>query len=261
MRAFAVFGNPVKHSISPRLHNLALRRLNLDAFYTRVLLQDGHNLVDKFKSLKLDGANITIPYKEIALSQCDVVEESALEIGSINTILLKNDLIQGYNTDAPGFIRSIKQFGDIKSALILGAGGTARAIAYALKRCGVDVTVLNRSESRLENFSEFKSFSWSKFSVGKFELVVNSTSAGLNDDSLPAPIEILKPVLEHAKFAFDVIYNRPTPFLNLAVSKGLICKNGSDMLLHQAVLALNLFYFNSLDETQIEKYMREAFSL
>ncbi|WP_170018592.1 shikimate dehydrogenase [Campylobacter sp. RM16190] len=261
MRFFAVFGNPIKHSISPRLHNLALERMGLDGFYTRVLLEDGNSLVSKFKSLKLSGANITIPHKEIALNQCDVVEENALKIGSINTIVLKNDQIYGYNTDAPGFIRSIEKFGSIKTAIVLGAGGTAKAIAYALKNSGASVTILNRSKLRLENFGEFKNFSWDTFIGGEFQLVANTTPVGLNDDSLPAPIEILEPLLKRAKFAFDVIYNRPTPFLNMAILNGAICKNGSDMLLHQAVLALNLFYSNSLDEKTIENHMREAFSL
>ncbi|QCD53058.1 shikimate dehydrogenase [Campylobacter sp. RM16192] len=261
MQFFAVFGNPIKHSFSPRLHNLALQRMGLDGFYIRVLLEDGNNLVAKFKSLKLSGANITIPHKEIVLNQCDVVDENALKIGSINTIVLKNDQIYGYNTDAPGFMRSIEKFGSIKTALILGAGGTAKAIAYALKNSGANVTILNRSKSRLENFSEFKKFTWDTFTGGEFQLIVNTTSAGLNDDSLPAPIEILEPIFKRAKFAFDVIYNKPTSFLNLAIANGIICKNGSDMLLHQAVLALNLFYSNSLDEKVIENHMREAFSL
>ncbi|MDO5046335.1 shikimate dehydrogenase [Campylobacter sp.] len=259
MKFFTVFGNPISHSVSPRLHNLALREMGLEGIYTRYRLEDGSNLIQKFKELKLDGANITVPHKEIALSQCDVVEENALKIGSINTIVLKNGEIYGYNTDAPGFLRAIKNFGEIRSALILGAGGTAKAIANALNSIGVRVTVLNRSQSRLENLGEFEKFTWDKFEISDFDLVVNTTSAGLDDESLPAPKEILEQTLKRAKFAFDVIYNKPTPFLTLAVSLGITCKNGADMLLHQAVLALNLFYSNELDESEIEASMRKAF--
>lgn len=261
MKIFSVFGSPISHSISPRLHNLAIWEMGLDAIYTRYHLADGANLVSKFKELRLSGANVTIPHKEIVLNQCDVVEQNALEIGSINTIVSKNSKIYGYNTDYLGFLKAIKNFGEIKTALILGAGGTARAVAHALNSNNVKVSVLNRSKKRLENFSKFDTFSWDDFSIDSFDLVVNTTSAGLSDDLLPAPKDILSRVLKQSKFAFDVIYGKTTPFLNLAISQGLTCKNGCDMLLYQAVLALNIFYSNELDESRIESSMRKAFLL
>ena len=261
MKIFAVFGNPIKHSISPRLHNIALSEIGLDGVYVRYLLENGDELVKKFRSLELSGANITFPYKEIALSQCDVLDEIALKIGSINTIVLKNSQIYGYNTDVFGFMSAIKPFGKIKSALVIGAGGTAKAVAYGLWSEGIKVSILNRSKSRLDSFGDYDKFSWDSFKGGKFDLIINTTSVGLSDDSLPAPREILKQVLSGAKFAFDVIYNKPTPFLNFALSSGLICKNGSDMLLFQAVKALNIFYNGSLDESRIEISMRKAFVL
>ena len=183
MKIFAVFGNPVSHSISPRLHNAALGELGLsrEALYTRYELVDSSQLISKFKELKLSGANVTVPHKEAALAQCDIEDETAAKIGSVNTLVARGDKIYGYNTDAPGFLRAIESFGHINSALILGAGGTSRAVAYALKSRGVRVCVLNRSEERLANFTEFEKFSWAnfgKFNGGKFDLVVNTTSAG-----------------------------------------------------------------------------------
>ena len=266
MMVFAVFGNPISHSVSPRLHNLALGELDLsrEALYTRYELADGSQLISKFKELKLSGANVTVPHKEAALAQCDVPDETAAKIGSVNTLVSRGDKIYGYNTDAPGFLRAIESFGHINSALILGAGGTARAIAYALKSRGVRICVLNRSEGRLVNFAEFEKFSWAnfgKFNGGKFDLVVNTTSAGLKDENLPAPIEILRPIFDESKFAFDVIYGKKTPFLNLAAASGLTHKDGSEMLLFQAVKALNLFFEGSLDEAKIEASMRKALYL
>ena len=217
-------------------------------------------LVSKFKELKLSGANVTVPHKEAALTQCDALDETAAKIGSVNTLVSRGDKIYGYNTDAPGFLRAIECFGHINSALILGAGGTARAVAYALKSRGVRVCILNRSEERLANFAEFEKISWAnfgKFNGGKFDLVVNTTSAGLKDENLPAPIEIF----DEGKFAFDVIYGKKTPFLNLAAASGLAHKDGSEMLLFQAVLALNLFFEGSLDEAKIEASMRKALYL
>ena len=266
MMVFAVFGNPISHSVSPRLHNLALGELGLsrEALYTRYELADSSQLISKFKELKLSGANVTVPHKEAALAQCDIEDETAAKIGSVNTLVARGDKIYGYNTDAPGFLRAVESFGHINSALILGAGGTARAVAYALKSRGVRVCVLNRSEERLANFAEIEKFSWAnfgKFNCGKFDLVVNTTSAGLKDENLPAPIEILCPIFDESKFAFDVIYGKKTPFLNLAAASGLTHKDGSEMLLFQAVLALNLFFEGSLDEAKIEASMRKALYL
>ena len=266
MKIFAVFGNPVSHSISPRLHNAALGELGLsrEALYTRYELADGSRLISKFKELKLSGTNVTVPHKEAALAQCDVADETAIKIGSVNTLVSRSGKIYGHNTDAPGFLRAIESFGEIKSALVLGAGGTAKAVAYALKSRGVRVCVLNRSEKRLANFAEYENFSWANFAEfkgGKFDLVVNTTSAGLKDENLPAPAELLRPIFNEAKFAFDVIYGKKTPFLNLASANGLRHKDGSELLLFQAALALNLFFDGSLDKTKIENAMQKALRL
>ena len=237
MKIFAVFGNPVSHSISPRLHNAALGEFGLsrESLYTRYELTDGSQLIQKFKELRLSGANVTVPHKEAALAQCDVAEETAIKIGSVNTLVSRGDKIYGYNTDAPGFLRAIEDFGQINSALVLGAGGTAKAVAYALKSRGVRVCVLNRSGGRLVNFAEYENF--------------------------PAPTELLCPIFDEAKFAFDVIYGKKTPFLNLAAASRLTHKDGAEMLLFQAVLALNLFFEGSLDEAKIEASMRKALYL
>ena len=266
MKIFAVFGNPVSHSISPRLHNAALGELGLsrEALYTRYELTDGSRLISKFKELKLSGTNVTVPHKEAAFAQCDVADETAIKIGSVNTLVSRSGKIYGHNTDAPGFLRAIESFGEINSALVLGAGGTAKAVAYALKSRGVRVCVLNRSEKRLANFAEYENFSWANFAEfkgGKFDLVVNTTSAGLKDENLPAPAELLHPILDEAKFAFDVIYGKKTPFLNLAAASGLAHKDGLEMLLFQAALALNLFFDGSLDEAKIEAAMQKALRL
>lgn len=262
MRLFAVFGDPIEHSISPRLHNQAIKELGLDAIYTRFCLTDGSKLIQKFHELGMSGANVTIPHKEHALRLADWASPIAIKSNVANTLVLKNDKILAYNTDAPGFLRAIAPFGELKTALIIGAGGTAKALAHALNDIGVRVEVLNRSKERLAEFGgEFERFSWDEFRPKGYDLIVNSTSAGLKDDSLCAPVEILEPTVRLSNFAFDVIYNRATSFLNLAQKNNLTCKNGADMLLFQAVLALNLFYENTLDEVKIEAAMRPVFKL
>lgn len=255
---FALFGNPVSHSKSPLLHNSLFKYLNINACYTRYLLQDGTLLKNKFLSLGLDGINITVPFKENAYEACDELDEYAKSIGAVNTIVKKNEKLYGYNTDAPGFIASL---GDFKpaSALVLGAGGTARAIAFALKNDGIKVTVANRSYGRLEFFIQhgFECVVFEKLDSDlKFDLVVNTTSAGLTEEELPCQKEKLYALLLNAKFAYDCIY-RQTPFLQLAQESGIEYKNGLDMLIWQAFFAFEIFIGNEVDKNLID-IMKEA---
>ena len=261
MQKFAVIGYPISHSISPRLHNLAINAFGFDAFYGRILLEDGAKLREIFENCRLNGANITIPYKENAFIICDEIDEYAKNCGSLNTIIKVGKKFYGFNTDAPGFLRAISNFGTIKNALIIGAGGTARALAYALKKSNIQVEILNRSAKRAQNFAEYPFYTWENYTLRGYDLVVNSTSAGLKDENLPLPYEILNEILSHSKYAFDVIYGRQTPFLNLAKNLDLAYKDGADMLLFQAVLAFNIFFNGNLNLEKIESAMRVAFKI
>ncbi|MBL0686483.1 MAG: shikimate dehydrogenase [Sulfurospirillum sp.] len=261
MKLFTIFGNPVSHSISPMMHNYALKGLKIDGNYTKTHLEDGSKLIQKFKSLGLDGANVTIPHKEFAYSLCDKPDEFAKTIGAVNTLVKKNNKIYGYNTDASGFYKAIESFGKIKTALILGAGGTSKAIATVLKKNSINIIVLNRSSKRLDYFKQNSiiSYDLSNFKLDSYDLIINTTPAGLEDDSLPLNHNLLNQLMQKAKFAFDVIYNKKTPFLKLALENKLTCKDGSNMLLFQGVLAFNLFFENSLNNKDIEKHMKKAF--
>jgi shikimate dehydrogenase len=244
------------------MHNLALNGLHINGCYIRTSLEDGSKLVEKFNSLKLDGANVTVPHKEFAYELCDELDEFAKKVGAVNTLVKKGNKIIGYNTDAPGFYKAIESFKNVNSALILGAGGTAKAIATILKKNSLHVEVLNRSKDRLEWFYEndFTAYTWEEFKVKDYDLIINTTSAGLSDNSFPVNETTLNEIFKKSKFAFDVIYNKPTPFLTLAKQNSLTCKDGADMLLYQGVLAFNLFFDNKLDEEKITTNMKEVFN-
>ncbi len=261
-KMFTIFGNPVSHSISPRMHNMALEGMGLGGCYIRTTLENGSEIIDEFRSMGLDGANVTVPHKEFAYELCDEVDELASSIKAVNTLIKRGDKIVGYNTDAPGFYKAIESFGGVKSALVLGAGGTAKAIATILRRNSLHVEVLNRSKERLESFKEsgFRAYSWDEFKVKSYDLIINTTSAGLSDNSLPMDEGILNSLMQKARFAFEVIYNKETPFLALARQNSLVCKDGADMLLYQGVLAFNLFFENRLDEKDITRYMKGVFN-
>ena len=262
-KLFAIFGDPVEHSRSPLMHNSVFKNLGYKACYTRVLLKDGSKLRETFLSLGLAGANITVPHKEAAYTACDEVRGFAKTVGVVNTIVNENGKLIGYNTDADGFMFAIKEFGDIKKILILGAGGTAKALASRFVQDDIEVTVLNRSASRLEYFKSIVStcHTWDSFKIEKYDLVVNTTSAGLKDEELPAPIEIIEEALNNTSFVADAIYGKLTPFLKMAKEKNITYKDGADMLLGQGVLANELFVNSELAKEDIQKYMALSFQL
>ena len=251
---FVIFGNPVEHSKSPQMQNAGLKHINFDGNYKKHHLVDGNTIKDVFLQNNYMGANITVPHKEDAFANADEVRGLAKEIKAVNTYINENGKVVAYNTDAPGFLKAIESFGTIKNVLLLGAGGTAKAIALALKSKNINVTVLNRSQGKLDFFKEHQipCFSWENFEAETYDLIVNSTSAGLKDEYLPCDKEILETVFKNAKFAFDCVYGKITPFLALARENGLEIKDGEDMLLYQGVLAFEYFTRTKADDNLIE---------
>jgi shikimate dehydrogenase len=245
------------------MHNLSFKELNYKACYTRYRLEEGEKLKSKFLELGVKGANITVPHKEYAFNACDELDEFAQKVGAVNTIIKKGNKLYGYNTDAPGFLKAIQEFKNAKKVLFLGAGGTAQSTSVVLKDAGYDVTILNRSAKRLEQFKAkgFQTYTFEDFKAEKFNLVVNMTSAGLEDNSLPCPIEILQLVVPTAQACIDVIYGKETPFLKFAKKHNKPTKDGSDMLLYQGVIAFEYFTNHKFSFKEIEQVMKKAFEL
>ncbi len=251
---FAIFGNPVSHSKSPQMQNAGLKHINFDGNYEKHHLENGNEIKKAFLESNYKGANITVPHKEFAFENADEIRGLAKEIKAVNTYILEDGKVIAYNTDAPGFLKAIESFGTIKNVLLLGAGGTAKAIALALKSKNINVTVLNRSEGKLEFFKQHQipCFSWENFEPAKYDLIVNSTSAGLKDEYLPCDKKILETVFKNASFAFDCVYGKITPFLALASENRLEIKDGEDMLLFQGVLAFEYFTNTKANESLVE---------
>ncbi|AZV46589.1 shikimate dehydrogenase [Nautilia sp. PV-1] len=244
---FLIFGNPVSHSKSPLMHNYFFKKSGINECYGRYKLENGEEIIKKFKELKIKGANVTVPHKEWAFKLCDETRGIAKEIGAVNTLVEENGKIIGYNTDAPGFLEAIKEF-DYKKVLLIGAGGTAKALSLVLPHADI----LNRSESRLVYFKEKNKtcYTWKNIRNFEYDLIINTTSAGLSDENYPAPAEILENLFLNAKYAVDVIYGKETPFLKLAKKYNLKTKTGLDMLVYQGVLAMELFLEKELDKKE-----------
>lgn len=259
MKLYAVFGNPIQHSKSPYLHNVTFHKLGIDARYVRILLEstiNARDFRDRFFEYGLSGANITIPFKEIALDSCDEIMGIAQKIGAINTIVWRGERLLGYNTDAMGFYRNIERE-KLQTALIIGAGGSTRAIAFILQERGIKTTIINRSPNRLAFFREngFKCASFGEFGANlkarnlgenqaQYDLIINATSSSINNE-LPLDSAILVKLFSNAKIAFDLMYGKKCPFLELAKKSDKIRKiqtiDGANMLRYQAIEASSLF--------------------
>ncbi|MGP1449594.1 MAG: shikimate dehydrogenase [Wolinella sp.] len=266
MRQYAVIGNPISHSKSPILHNTLFQTLKFPAFYGRYLLTKEEKLAEKIRTLRLSGANITVPFKEAAFRQCDEVRGIAKQIGSVNTIVQEDGRLIGYNTDANGFFSTLKR--EPRRVLILGAGGTSRAISAILNEHKIPFLVLNRSKARLESFRTlgYKTATHEEFSArfleDEFDLVINSTSAGLDDNELPLPRELLMLLFKRGRGAdaYDVIYGKQTPFLKLANELGAKISDGRMMLLEQAAIASHYFINGAESIMKIREIMLRVYS-
>lgn len=263
MKIFTIFGDPVSHSRSPLMHNTVFKTLGINACYTRTHLADGALLKETFFAKKLSGANVTVPHKEAAFNACDEIRGVAKKIGAVNTLIEENGRLIGYNTDAEGFYAAIQSFRPLSNALILGAGGTARALAIVLKDHNITPTILNRSENRLYYFQEnnFDCYTWETFTASTYDIIINTTSAGLSDNALPIEESLLMTLLSKSKCAVDVIYGKETPFLSAVKKASLPYKDGSNMLLEQGILANILFANGRYTAQDIEPIMRRSFLL
>lgn len=260
MGKYTIFGNPVSHSKSPQMQQAGFAYLGLKCFYSKTEVTNGEDIKKIFLNHKLQGANITVPHKEVAFGLCDKVIGDANDIKAVNTIKLIDSKLVGYNTDGAGFVMAIDNWiDDISSALILGAGGTAKSIAVALKHQNIKTTILNRSKQKLGFFDSlnFKTYTHDRFKIESYDIVINTTTAGLNDTQYPISKDILEKLLHRCKVVFDCIYGKKTPFLKLASKLNKPYKDGEDMLLYQGVKALELWSEKKADKKLIQ-VMKES---
>ena len=213
-----VWGHPVGHSRSPAMHNAALAALGLDWVYVPFDVDPAavEEALAGIRALGLVGVNVTVPLKQLVLPLLDGVEEDAGRIGSVNTIHNEGGRLVGYSTDGPGFLRALEAAGQPahdRQALLLGAGGSARAVAFALAAQGCHCRIANRTEERAEALARdvnrwfpggASAAGWGG-QAGAFDLLVNTTSLGMqpNEDAMPA----LPPGAFDARpFVCDLIY-------------------------------------------------------
>ena len=233
-----ILGHPVGHSLSPAMHRAALAALGIEGSY-ELLDTPPERLAERLREVRAGfrGVNVTVPLKERVLALLDEVDEEARAIGAVNTVVVEGGRLLGANTDAAGFLRSLEEAGVRgRRALVLGAGGAARAVVHALLRAGWEVAVANRTRERAERLvAELGGRVAGLEAAREADLVVNATSVGMED---PGATPLPAAFFPERGFAVDLVY-RPlrTRFLREAEARGLGVVNGLGMLLWQGVLA------------------------
>ena len=245
---FLVIGNPIDHSLSPKLHNYWIQKYKIDAVYEKKLLNNNEieNLIFNIRKEKIHGINVTVPFKKMVIPFLDELSDEAKISQSVNTIYKKENKIIGDNTDIEGFKISLEETGQEfknKKALILGAGGVVPSIIIALKRIKIGKIYLsNRTELKAieirKSFPEIEIIKWGE--TLDFDIIINATSIGLNDED---KININYQQISKDKFFYDVIYNPlETNFLKNAKKHGGITKNGKMMFIYQAQKAFFVWH-------------------
>ncbi len=248
MKKYLVIGNPIKHSLSPELHNHWIKQNNINAIYEKKKLNNDEleNLILDIKKENIHGANITVPFKNTVITHLDELSDEAHKTQSVNTIYLKNKKVVGYNTDIEGFIIAIKKTNfdlNNKKIFILGAGGVVPSIIYASVKMGCsEIIISNRTKNKAEKlkniFRNVKVVNWGD--IPNFDVVINATSLGLNKND---KINLDFTKVGKNKLFYDVIYNPDqTDFLKTAKKLGNKYQNGRLMFIYQAVSAFKLWH-------------------
>lgn len=256
MTRVGLIGDPVAHSLSPVMHNAAFAEIGINATYElwHTPASGLAGRVDGLRQAGTLGANVTVPHKQAVPHLCDDVSQAARQIGAVNTIVSRDGRLHGDNTDAYGFMRALdglpKPSGG-GSALILGAGGAARAVAVALSTAGVDaISIANRTPGRATDLvaalhetglAGIQTTAWNDLvaALPDATLLINATSLGWHHDETPIPVEYLDNLPPDA-CVFDLTY-RDTALIRAARDRGFIVSDGLDMLIYQGARALELW--------------------
>ena len=248
MKKYLVIGNPIEHSLSPKLHNHWIKKNNIDAIYEKKQLNEGNikGIISEVRNNKIVGANVTIPFKKSVIPFLDQLSPEANEAQSVNTIYKQSDKVIGHNTDTGGFELALKYINfDVKNKkiFVLGAGGVVPSIILALKKMKASKIILsNRTREKAEDlkkiFSDLEIIDWGE--TPDFNIIINATSLGLKKDD---EIKLDYAGIGSNKLFYDIIYNpSQTNFLKKAKQFGNQIENGKMMFIYQAHQAFNVWH-------------------
>ncbi|MBB6448802.1 shikimate dehydrogenase [Geomicrobium halophilum] len=271
MENYAVIGHPIKQSKSPMIHNKHFEAIGRNAIYTsyEVFPEQLDSTLKAFKTLGITGFNVTIPHKVNIIPLLDVVDDEALEIGAVNTVVNLEGRWHGYNTDGRGYLNGLLEMtGEAlknMNVLVIGAGGAARAVTTVLAKYGVEkLAMTNRTTSRAEEIRtsnahcmqlEVINRETAVQTLDQFDLIINTTSLGMKDgDALPIEIERMNPNVHLS----DLIYNPlETRWLQTGKLKAKAIQNGLPMFIEQAALAYEIWTNDEADRQVMSERIRK----
>jgi len=256
MKKYLVIGNPIEHSLSPKLHNYWIKKNNINAMYDKKQLGENEikGIINEVKNEKINGINVTVPFKKSVIPFLDELTQLAKETQSVNTIFKKDNKIVGDNTDVGGFKQSLEYINynvKNKKVFILGAGGVVPSILKALEKLGATkVYISNRTKEKAKNLEnnyktslDLETLDWGQ--SPDFDIIINATSLGLkNNDKIELDYNKYKPkFFGKKKLFYDVIYNPgKTNFLSKGKESGNETTNGKMMFICQAQLSFKIWH-------------------
>jgi shikimate dehydrogenase len=263
-KKFAVIGSPIDHSLSPKIHSIFAKELGIEITYEAIKVEPMHfdSSVNRLFDEGYAGLNVTLPLKELAFNFADELTEDSNLSGSVNTLWKEDGTIHGDSTDGRGLVRDLQERKinlKNKEIVILGAGGSAKAIIPSLlkedpKRISIGNRTFVKAEKLVESFSSSKNkmnpFEMSEKLNFKPDIIVNSTSAGIKNENIELPADILS----KDAYVYDLSYSlEDTPFIKLVKSRGIEkYHDGIGMLIHQAALSFKIWN-NQIPNTNISK--------
>ncbi len=274
-KLLGIIGHPVAHSLSPLMHNSASEYLSLPYTYNAFDVEPANlkKALDGMRAIGIAGINVTVPYKEKVVPFLDSLDENAIQIGAVNTITLKSGKLFGSNTDGIGFIRSLKKSRFRprgKSVAMIGAGGSARAIAVSLFKAGISsLSIINRSGARGKNLvNALKNIGECRFissrsaealkAVSSSDLVIQTTSLGMK---MSDPLPLAGANLRKGQYLYDIIYApKETRFLKNARARGARTINGLGMLLYQGSESFKIWTGRRFPEEKVLKRLNKFLS-
>ena len=242
---YVLLGNPVEQSLSPLMHNAALKKIGIAEHYVAFCVQDISGAMEGLRGMNIRGASVTIPFKVAVMEYLDYIDEDALEIGAVNTIVNDNGRLTGYNTDWLGLILTLKKAMTVKNKtfVIIGAGGTARAAAYGIIKEGGFPIIVNRTLEKGKILSEKLNCPYYPLSeIGriKADCLINTTPVGMYPNMDKSPVK--EEALAGYKYVMDVIYNPlKTKLLNDAEKQRCHIFSGVDMIVNQGAEQLRFW--------------------
>lgn len=261
-----LIGNPVEHSWSHIIHNAAFEKLGIDAVYLKFRVDKLKEFIDYFKKMSVIGFSVTIPHKIDVISHLDKIDETAKAIGAVNTIVAKNNKLIGYNTDCEGAMLALKKNAKIrgKNVVIIGAGGSSRALAYGLKKENADTTILNRTIKNAKIIADDFGCGYGSLSDLKgldYDILINTTPVGMHPNFDKSPVN--PKCIKENSVVFDIVYNPfKTELLKIAEKKDCTIINGFEMLVNGAALQFGLWTGKEAPEYLMRKkvldYLKNA---